>query len=262
MSKKQTMEFLDYKDAVEDLLKRKSSHLKTTFSLDLDDLFDAYINDVKPADYVKKGISLNESCQSDSYTKYFDTVVDIIGRAGYRINVMPMELAEEVVEFYNEGYTPSVPANYCVEQIKKNAIKVSDSKVNTDAIKNKLLKALHAVDNCAIKEVTTKGRDTFAVLKIKIFELRNELSTDVKSYVRELHKNFMPYVRQNVDNQTRVDIVGYSIEGRNVFITIKLKIDFIDGESKGQFSIKETTNIIDMYVNIFRTFAEQYRNIV
>lgn len=266
MTKKQTIEFLDYKDTVENLLKAKASKFKSQFTLDLDDLFDAYINDIKPEDYIKKGLALKESIiqQNNKYEQYFNNVVNIISKSGYKINIMPMELAKEVVEFYNEGYTPSVPANYCVEQIKKNSIKISNNNINTDGIKNRLLYALHDIDNCAIKNIEMNGHDIFAILKIKIFEMRNEISTDVKSYIRELHKNFIPYIRQNIDNNTRMDILGYSIEGRSVFITIKMKIDVINTENATNvpFSIKETVNIIDMYVNIFRTFAEQYRNII
>ena len=254
MGKKQTLEFLDYKDAVEDLLKRKSSKMSTQFTLDLDDLFDAYINDIKPEDYIKKGLSLKENYeqQNNKYVKYFNNVVDIIAKSGYKIKIMPMELAKEVVEFYNEGYTPSVPANYCVEQIKKNTIKISNKNINTELIKNKLLYALHNINNCAIKNIEINGRDIFAILKIKIFEMRNEISTDIKSYIRELHKNFIPYIRQNIDNNTRMDIVGYSIESRNVFITIKMKVDVIDSENSENipFSVKETANIIDMYVKM------------
>ena len=81
---------------------------------------------------------------------------------------------------------------------------------------------------------------------------------------KQLNKYFAPYIRQNIDNGTRIDILGYSVNQRSVYATIKLKIDFInsDDNTVKQFSAKETANIIKMYIEIFRTFAEQYQNIV
>ena len=56
----------------------------------------------------------------------------------------------------------------------------------------------------------------------------------------------------------------YSVQQRSVYATIKLKIDFIDsdGFKNNHFSAKETVNIIKMYIEIFRTFAEQYQSVV
>ena len=109
------------------------------------------------------------------------------------------------------------------------------------------------------EKVEINKDETSAVLKIKIFEMRNEINTDVKSYIRELNKYFKPYVRQNVDNGSRIDILGYSVNQRSVYVTVRMKVDLIDSEN---FSINETANIIKMYIEIFRTFAEQYQNIV
>ena len=156
------------------------------------------------------------------------------------------------------------PTNYCLEQIKKNVVKVDKKKADNILLKNQLLLLVHDIDNCALKDVEVTSTDAFAVLKIKIFEMRNEINTDVKSYIRQLNKYFAPYVRQNVDNGSRIDILGYSVNQRSVYATIKLKIDFIDsdGFTNNRFSAKETVNIIKMYIEIFRMFAEQYQNVI
>lgn len=258
------MEFLDYKNEVERIIERKAKHLNKDVTLSLEKMFEAYINDVNPIDFIKSSISLNESTQDNQFTNYYNKIVRNIRNYGYNIIKMPRELMESVISYYNEGYNAMIPTNYCIEQIKKNTIKIDKTKADNILLRNKLLLLVHDIENCALKGVEVTSTDAYAVLKIKIFDMRNEINTDVKSYIRELNKYFAPYVRQNVDNGSRIDILGYSVQQRSVYATIKLKIDFIDsdGFKNNHFSAKETVNIIKMYIEIFRTFAEQYQNVV
>lgn len=258
------MEFLDYKREVEKIMKRKARHLSKDVKPNMEKMFDAYINDVNPVDFIRSTVSLNENSQNNGFSRYYDRIVKNIRTFGYNILKMPRELMESVVNFYNEGYNTMVPTNYCLEQIKKNTVKVDKKKADNILLKNQLLLLVHDIDNCALKDVEVTSTDAFAVLKIKIFEMRNEINTDVKSYIRQLNKYFAPYVRQNVDNGSRIDILGYSVNQRSVYATIKLKIDFIDsdGFTNNRFSAKETVNIIKMYIEIFRMFAEQYQNVI
>jgi hypothetical protein len=258
------MEFLDYKQEIERIVERKAKHLGKDFNLNLEKMFEAYINDVNPIDFIRSSISLNESSQNNEFSKYYDRIVKNIRTFGYNIIKMPRELMESVVNFYNEGYNTMVPTNYCLEQLKKNTIKVDKKKTDNILLKNQLLLLVHNIDNCALKGVEVTKTDAYAILKIKIFEMRNEINTDIKSYIKQLNKYFAPYVRQNIDNGSRIDILGYSVNQRSVYATVKLKIDFIDsdGFKNNQFSAKETVNIIKMYIEIFRTFAEQYQNVV
>jgi hypothetical protein len=258
------MEFLDYKQEIERIVERKAKHLGKDFNLNLEKMFEAYINDVNPIDFIRSSISLNESSQNNEFSKYYDRIVKNIRTFGYNIIKMPRELMESVVNFYNEGYNTMVPTNYCLEQLKKNTIKVDKKKADNILLKNQLLLLVHNIDNCALKGVEVTKTDAYAILKIKIFEMRNEINTDIKSYIKQLNKYFAPYVRQNIDNGSRIDILGYSVNQRSVYATVKLKIDFIDsdGFKNNQFSAKETVNIIKMYIEIFRTFAEQYQNVV
>lgn len=258
------MEFLDYKNEVERIIERKAKHLNKDVTLSLEKMFEAYINDVNPIDFIKSSISLNESTQDNQFTNYYNKIVRNIRNYGYNIIKMPRELMESVINYYNEGYNAMIPTNYCIEQIKKNTIKIDKTKADNILLRNKLLLLVHDIENCALKGVEVTSTDAYAVLKIKIFDMRNEINTDVKSYIRELNKYFAPYVRQNVDNGSRIDILGYSVQQRSVYATIKLKIDFIDsdGFKNNHFSAKETVNIIKMYIEIFRTFAEQYQNVV
>ena len=254
------MEFLDYKNEVERIIERKARHLNKDVTLSLEKMFEAYINDVNPIDFIKSSMSLNESTQDNQFTNYYNKIIKNIKNYGYNIIKMPRELMESVINFYNEGYNTMIPTNYCIEQLKKNTIKIEKKKTDNILLKNKLLLLVHDIDNCALKGVEVTSTDAYAILKIKIFDMRNEINTDVKSYIKELNKYFAPYVRQNVDNGSRIDILGYSVQQRSVYATVKLKIDFIDEDKK--FSAKETVNIIKMYIEIFRMFAEQYQNIV
>ena len=258
------MEFLDYKQEVEKIIERKAKHLNKDVKLNMEKMFEAYINDVNPIDFIRSSISLNENSQNNEFSKYYNRIVKNIRTFGYNIIKMPRELMESVVNFYNEGYNSMVPTNYCLEQLKKNTIKVDKKKADNILLKNQLLLLVHNIDNCALKGVEVTKTDAYAILKIKIFEMRNEINTDIKSYIKQLNKYFAPYIRQNIDNGSRIDILGYSVNQRSVYATVKLKIDFIDsdGFKNNQFSAKETVNIIKMYIEIFRTFAEQYQNVV
>ena len=122
---------------------------------------------------------------------------------------------------------------------------------------------MHDVENAGLVGIDTHYNDIYAVIKIKLFDMRNEISTDIKSYINELHRYFKPYVNQNVDNSTRIQILGYSINQRSVYCTIKIKVDIIENEDgKLFFSSNETRNNIEFYIKIFRMFAEQYSNMV
>lgn len=255
------MQFLDYKNKVEQILAHKKMHL----SIDMNDMFEAYINSVTPVNYIKSMLTtLNESSQNNQFTKYYQKVIDYAAKRGYRILKMPAELNEEVINFYNDGYNAVTAGNYITEQIKKNTIKPDKSIIEPELLKNKLLLLIHSVDDCALQNIEVNKNEAKAILKIKIFDMRNEISTDIKSYIRELHKHFVIYLRQNIDNNSRLEILGYNIVGRSVFVTIKMKIDFIENEETNtfNFSAPETLSLIQLYINIFRTFAEQYRALV
>jgi hypothetical protein len=184
------MEFLDYKQEIERIVERKAKHLGKDFNLNLEKMFEAYINDVNPIDFIRSSISLNESSQNNEFSKYYDRIVKNIRTFGYNIIKMPRELMESVVNFYNEGYNTMVPTNYCLEQLKKNTIKVDKEKTDNILLKNQLLLLVHNIDNCALKGVEVTKTDAYAILKIKIFEMRNEINTDIKSYIKQLNKYF------------------------------------------------------------------------
>ena len=65
------MQFLDYKNNVEQILARKHLHMKD-INVDMDAMFEAYINSVKPIDFIKSMYTLNESCQTDKFTDYYN----------------------------------------------------------------------------------------------------------------------------------------------------------------------------------------------
>lgn len=258
------MDFLDYKKEIERIIERKARHLNKEVPINLEKMFEAYVNDVNPVDFIKSSIMMNEGVQDNKFVNYYNKIVKNIRNYGYNILKMPRELMESIANMYSEGYNAMVTGNYCLEQLKKNTVKVDQKKKNNVLLKNQLMLLVHNIDNCALRGVEVSSTGAYAILKIKIFEMRNEINTDIKSYVRGLNKYFAPYVRQNVDNESRIDILGYSVNQRSVYVTVKLKVDFIDTDEKTgiKFSAKETANVIKMYIEIFRTFAEQYQNVV
>ena len=95
------MEFLDYKQEIERIVERKAKHLGKDFNLNLEKMFEAYINDVNPIDFIRSSISLNESSQNNEFSKYYNRIVKNIRTFGYNVIKMPRELMESVVNFYN-----------------------------------------------------------------------------------------------------------------------------------------------------------------
>ena len=252
------MEFIDYKDEVFRILEKYGRSVPDSAS-SLEPMFESYLKGISPIDYIRSFSMVNES-SDNKFNDYYNRAVNKLKKYGYNVIKMPGELMESMISLYNEGYSVSTAANYILEELDKNTIKLETKKDQKKAaLMNKLLILVHDIDNCALKDVEINKDETSAVLKIKIFEMRNEINTDVKSYIRELNKYFKPYVRQNVDNGSRIDILGYSVNQRSVYVTVRMKVDLIDSEN---FSINETANIIKMYIEIFRTFAEQYQNIV
>lgn len=257
------MDFIEYRSIVEEKLRRKNINS----GINLDSLFDSYINNTDPSTYVKNYLGvLSEKTNMDKrFNRYLSEIISMVRKYGYNIIKMPKELNENIEELYNDGYSTSECANYLVEELDKNAVKIDNEKKPDDLmIYNKLLVMLHGIDDVALKDVDISGNDLYAILRIKLFDLRNELNTDVKSYLASIDKYFRPYVKQNVDNGNRVEITGYTVSQKSVFCTVKLKIDLLDTDDSesGTFSLKETANIIKMYVNIFKTFGEQNTNLI
>jgi hypothetical protein len=259
------MDFSEFRHTIEHYLVKANPNFDLS-SLDLNNVFEAYVSDVTPREYIasmKK--SINESVAvSDQYEKYYNRTVSLIKKSGYTIQSMPRELDEDISDFYDNGYTTAECANYLLEKIEKNTVKLKEpTTIRNVELKNKLLRLMHDVENAGLVGIDTHYNDIYAVIKIKLFDVRNEISTDIKSYINELHRYFKPYVNQNVDNNARLEIIGYSINQRSVYCTVKLKVDIIETEDgKPVFSANETKNIIEFYIKIFRMFAEQYSNMI
>lgn len=256
------MNFLQYKSTVEKIISRKHTDIK----LDLDGLFESYINDVDPKNYVMSLRSMNESSNIEKmFNRYLKSVANIVKKSGYTIKKMPRELNEDVIDMYNDGYNSTECADYIIEQLDKNTVKVGKQlQIDDVLLRNKLLFIVHNIDGVALKDVETKKGEAFAILRIKLFDMANEINTDVKSYLMQLDKYFRPYIKQNIDNANRLEILGYTLNRTSVFCTVKLRIDFLEPDETGisKFSSKETASNIQLYANIFKTFNEQYRNLL
>ena len=115
------MDFLQYKSTVEKIISRKHTDIK----LDLDGLFESYINGVDPKNYVMSLRSMNESSNIEKmFNRYLKSVANIIKKSGYTIKKMPRELNEDVIDMYNDGYNSTECADYILEQLDKNTVKV------------------------------------------------------------------------------------------------------------------------------------------
>lgn len=255
------MNFCDYRAEIEHILSRK--HINS--NLNMEAVFEAYISDVTPREYIEK-IKLTESKSDNDFIRYRNNIIKLVKKYGYNIIKMPYELNEDLKNFYNDGYGISECVSYITEKLDKNTVPVKPvSNIDEILLYNRLLYVMHDIPDAAIVDIDKKSDCVYAILRVKLYDLRNELNTDIKSYLAEVHKNFSIYLKQNVDNITRIDIKGYSANQKSVYCTVSVKLDFIVDEENPEnmdLSIKETSNTINMYVNIFKMFGEQYRNLI
>ena len=253
------MDFIEYKNTVENFLKKYRIN-----KVDLEPMFDAYVNGTTPKEYIRKFYNnLNENANQETiFNKYLNKVLKIVRKSGYNVIRFPKELNEDIEYFYNDGYGAAECASYVTEKLDKNTVKAKKEK-GKDQTKlfNKLMLLIHGIDGVALKGIKTEKDAVYAILRIKLFNFRNELNTDVKGYLAGIDQQFRPFVKQNTDNNSRISIIGYSLTQRSVFCTVKIKIDFLD-EKMQEFSINETMNLIKMYTDIFQTFGEQYRILI
>ena len=253
------MDFMQYKDTVENFLKKYRID-----KIDLEPMFEAYVNGTTPKEYIRKYcININENTNQETlFNRYLNKVLKIVKKSGYNVIRVPKELNEDIEYFYNDGYGAAECASYVTEKFDKNTVKVKKEN-NKDKAKfyNKLLLLVHPIEDVALKDVKIEKDSAYAILRIKLFNFRNELNTDVKSYLAGIDKQFKPFIKQNTDNNDRISILGYSLTQKSVFCTVQIKIDFLDDKMQ-EFSVNETANIIKMYAEIFKTFGEQYRVLI
>lgn len=253
------MDFIQYKNTIENFLKKYRID-----KVDLEPMFEAYVNGTTAKDYIRKYCNTMNECsnQEKLFNKYLNKVLSIVKKSGYNIIRVPHELNEDIEYFYNDGYGAAECASYISEKLVKNTVKVKNKDNKGKAVLfNKLLLLVHGIDDVALKDVKVEKDSAYAILRIKLFNFRNELNTDVKGYLTGIDKQFRPFVKQNVDNAERITIIGYSLTQKSVFCTVQIKIDLLDEKSK-EFSINETANIIKMYTEIFKTFGEQFRVLI
>lgn len=253
------MNFCDYRAEIERIMSRR--HING--NLNMEAMFEAYISGIEPRTYIEKN-RLNENRADDGFNRYLVNIVKLVKKYGYNVVKMPKELNEDLKNFYNDGYGISECVSYITEKLDKNTVQVKRTgKIDDILLYNKLLYVMHDIPDAALIDVEDKSETTYAVVRIKLFDLRNELNTDIKSYLAGIHKNFSAYIKQNVDNASRIEIRGYSANQKSVYCTVSIKLDFVEDEhGEETLSMKETANTINMYVNIFKMFGEQYRNLI
>lgn len=255
------MDFTEYRLNVDKIL--NNLNYKTNYNLQT--VFECYLNSVTPKTCVKSLLKpINENFFEDKYTEYKKQVLHLMRKQKFDIRKPHPELENLIRDFYADETEPVTTATECIKWVKQHSIKVKKDKEATENAKtivyNKLLLLFHNIENAALKRVSVKNNDIYAELQIKLFTLRNEINTDIKSYLNELHKQFIPFLNQNVDRKDRIDVIGYSLKNNNVYCNINIKMDCIsnDGFKDMNFSKLETVNMFKMYIEIFRTFAEQY----
>ena len=86
------MDFIEYRSIVEEKLRRKNINS----GINLDSLFDSYINNTDPSTYVKNYLGvLSEKTNMDKrFNRYLSEIISMVRKYGYNIIKMPKELNE------------------------------------------------------------------------------------------------------------------------------------------------------------------------
>ena len=201
------MDFSEFRHTIEHYLVKANPNFDLS-SLDLNNVFEAYVSDVTPREYIasmKK--SINESVAvSDQYEKYYNRTVSLIKKSGYTIQSMPRELDEDISDFYDNGYTTAECANYLLEKIEKNTVKLKEpTTIRNVELKNKLLRLMHDVEQKL--ENGELGRNEHAADKI-MSELGVVLD-DSFIPAEMLDPDLLAYMMENSDHNIVLFIFNY-----------------------------------------------------
>lgn len=261
------MNFIEYKQNILENAVTKYRNADDIVNNNLSLIFENYVNDVSVNKCINSIINVINENMDHTETKqyaltYIKQVMELLFKLGYKIKKLPKQVENEILDYFEANATIYDCADHCADILKKKYIKIKDKSKDDEKLsilKNRLFMLFHNIDSAALLDVEKEDDLIYAKVKVKLYEMKNEINTDIKSYMKEINKYFIPYIRQNTDNGSRLDILGYSINQRNLYCTCKIKIDLIDDE---KFSVNETTNIIKMYIEIFKMFSEQYCNMI
>lgn len=262
------MVFNDYCTKLKQLLKNKRYDTNIV-DHNLNKIFDNYVNSTPITECAKSLIksTLNESVTGkNDYKKYAKRVLTILETMGYQKDDISKNITNRIADSYDIEENEYACAELCKNDIEKEnkfkPIKLTKEKI--EKIKNNLIINMHNVNNAALLDLNVSPTAATIKIKVRLFQNLTNIETDVKSYIKVVHKYLSAFVAQNANVDVENKIKSYAIKFNNLYCTIEFNIPFInaDGTSTEKFNMYDISRIIQSYMNVLGTFTEQYKNVI
>jgi len=262
------MVFNDYYNKVKSLAKSKNCNT-VIVDRNLEKIFENYINDTPVTQCIKELFksNINESTTKNSgFKKYAKRVITLLETFGYDKSDIDDNTIKNISDNYDVGEDEYACAELCKNDIEKaqkyKPIKLTPQRI--EKIKNNLLINLHAVDNAALLDLNVSPTAATVKIKIRLLANLNNIETDVKSYIKLVHKYLSAFLVQNSNTDIETNVKGYAIKYNNLYCTSEFTIPFIeaDGTTTEKFNIYDISRSIKSHLNVIETFIEQYKNIL
>lgn len=232
-------------------------------------IFDCYINDTPINECIKLLLknTINESTEKQTpYEKYRMRVITLLETMGYKKEEITNTINKKISDTYDIEEDEYACAELCKDELQRaqkyKPIKLTTQKI--DQVKNNIIINLHSVHNAALLNLDVSPTAAKIKLKVRLFTNLNYINTDVKSYIKLVHKYLNAFVCQNSNTALETKILSYSIKYNNLYCTTEIVIPLVnqDGLPENNFNIYDISCSIKSHLNVLETFSEQYKNII
>ena len=261
------MVFGDYCNKIKNILARTHRDVSIV-DYNMEQIFEAYINDTPASKVIEKLYkSMNEATADTDFLKYKNRVHTILEKLGYdKSELDNKKVTDTISDLYDTNEDEYACAEICKNEIDKaqelKPIKLTSRQVQH--VRNNLIIALHPVSNAALLDLNVSPQGAVVKIKVRLTQGLQELHTDAKSYIKEVHKYLRAFLLQNSNTDVDFKVKSYSIKFNNLYCTSEFFIPFkdADGIPIQMFNVYDIARIIKSPLNVLETYSEQYRNII
>lgn len=262
------MIFNDYCTNVKSMLKRKRYNVDIV-DHNLNKIFDDYINDTPINECVKKLLhsTINENTNKiTSLQKYTRRVKTLLETMGFEKTEITDDITKKISDSYDIDEDEYACAELCKDEIQRTQqykpVKLTQQKINQ--VQNNLIFNLHQIDNAAFLKLNVSPTAATIKLKIRLISNLKYIETDVKSFIKTVHKYLLAFVNQNNNTELETKILSYSIKYNNLYCISEIQIPLIpeSPDQSTKFNIYDISKSLKSYLNVLDTFCEQYKNVI
>lgn len=262
------MIFNDYCTTIKSMLRRKQYNSSIVDS-NLNKVFNDYINDTPINECVKKLLqnTINESInKTNNLQKYTKRVITLLETMGYKKSDLSNDITDKISDSYDIDEDEYACAELCKDELQRvqqyKPVKLTQQKI--EQVQNNLIINLHHIDNAAFLNLNVSPTAATIKLKIRLISNLKYIETDVKSFIKTVHKYLLAFVNQNNNTELETKILSYSVKYNNLYCTSEIQIPLIpdDPYQPTKFNIYDISKTLKSYLNVLDTFSEQYKNII